>query len=226
MGENWLNINKHEGGGGGGGGLVLAAFFHLMFHLWISQSFCQQQVITVRLYLWILRPGTLTWYFNAYKLPETWKAGPEIIRQCTCSQHRPNTSPWGSHRKAQHPPQAPPGPSGGTVPGWPPHRNSGFQKEALWSNTTQETAHSLENCEKQVVRWKKCCSYTTITAACIITGAWNAVLLGFVWKTNHSFSHLHAFVAINTECLWLRDAIYNPSWAMSSCQFLQQEKMI
>lgn len=154
MGENWQNINKHEGGGGADGNiLVLAVFFHLMFHLLISQSFCEQQVITDRqlfcFNLWILWPGTLTWYFNAYKLPETWRAGPEIIRQCTCSQHRPNTLPWGSHRKAQHPPQAPPGSSGGTVPGWPPHRNSGFQKEVLRSNTTQEMAQSLENCENK-----------------------------------------------------------------------------
>lgn len=37
-------------------------------------------------------------------------------------------------------------------------------------------------------------------------------------KINHSCSHLHAFVVVNKVCLWLSDAIYYPSWAMSSCQ--------
>lgn len=70
----------------------------------------------------------------------------------------------------------------------------------------------------QLICSKKCNSYTGTPAVCIITEAWHFVLLAFMWKINHSCSHLHAFGVVNKECLWLSDAIYYPSWAMSSCQ--------
>lgn len=73
------------------------------------------------------------WKFNMHAatgwLPQTWKADLETAWQYICSQHKPNTLSWGTRKKAPHLFQAAPGSSRETEPQWPPHRNTGSQKE-------------------------------------------------------------------------------------------------